>query len=117
MAGLAPIEDCTMTRTTLNLSDELARRLEQRAAKDGRTREEIIQDVLTAGLSPESITRQGELVAKQLPRIKSRPANPADMKHLSGQAWVDWLKEVELQGEVERHEKALGHQHVDRADS
>ena len=104
-------------RTTLELPEELVRRLERRAADDGRTPEQVAADLLAAGLSsgPASENGAGDVVPKRLPLIKARPAAPADVKHLSGQAWADWLKDVEQQHEVERYEKALGHQHVDRA--
>ncbi len=105
-------------RTTLDLPDELVRRLELRAAHDGRTPEQVATDLLAAGLPPNGAPApaSAEVVPKRLPLIKARPAPPADVKAMSGQAWADWLKDVELQQEVERYEKAFGHQHVDRAD-
>ena len=104
-------------RTTLDLPEELVRRLEQRAAHDGRTPEQLAADLLAAGLSPEATSSNGAagVVPKHLPLIKARPASPGDVKNMSAQAWADWLKDVEQQNEVERYEKALGHQHVDRA--
>lgn len=106
-----------MTRTTLDLPDDLFRRLELRAAHDGRTPAQVAADLLAAGLPAEASSEPAAaaVVAKHLPLIKARPASPADMKHLSGQALTDWLKDVDLQLEVERYEKAFGHQHVDRA--
>ena len=45
-----------------------------------------------------------------------RPVQPVDARMLTTQEWCDWLKDLDLQGEVERYEKAFGHQHVDRVD-
>src|ERR1700733_15400343 len=105
-------------RTTLDLPEELVRRLERRAVDVGRTPEQVAADLLAAGLSPKGASAPGsaEVVAKRLPLIKARPAAPADVKNMSGQACADWLKDIEEQQEVERYEKAFGHQHVDRAD-
>ncbi|MDB5319696.1 MAG: hypothetical protein JWN40_1327 [Phycisphaerales bacterium] len=102
---------------TLDLPEELVRRLERRAAHDGRTPEQVAADLLAAGLPPDAAASTGPagIVPKHLPLIKARPAAPADVK-MSGQASADWLKDVDLQLEVERYEKAFGHQHVDRAD-
>ena len=102
-------------RTTIDLPEELARRLEQRAVHDGRTPEQVAAELLAAGLTPQAASTPAGVVPKHLPLIKARPASPADLKNLSAQAWADWLKDVEQQHEVERYEKALGHQHVDPA--
>jgi len=107
-------------KTTLDLPEDLAAELKRRAAAAGRTPEQLAADLLAAGLSPGQAagddSHQGAVVPKHLPLIKARPAVPAGAKHLSGQALTDWLKEIDLQSEVERYEKAFGHQHVDRAD-
>lgn len=79
------------------------RRLERRAAHAGRTPEQVAADLLAAALSPAPAS--GPVVPKTLPLVKARAAVRADLKHLSGQAWADWLKDVDLQLEVERYEK------------
>ena len=118
--------------STLKLPEELIRRLERRAVRDGRTPEDVAAELLAAGLpadtaaapEPTAVAPEnhaapgtGAVVPKRLPLIKARASGPApaEMKAMSGQAWADWLKGVEQQLEVERHEKALGHKHVDRA--
>ena len=70
-----------------------------------------------AGVELNSLQAKDDapVVSKNLPLIKLRPAEPIDARSLTQQEWCDWLKEVELQLDVERYEKALGHQHVDRA--
>ena len=105
-------------RTTLDLPDELVRRLEHRASRDGRTPEEVAADVLAAGLPPVAAPAPapGAVVPKRLPLIKARSAPPADVKNLSGQAWADWVKDIEQHLEVERYEAVFGHQYVDRLD-
>ena len=44
------------------------------------------------------------------------PAPDPGMEDRLARLAKDWLKDVDLQLEVERYEKAFGHQHVDRAD-
>jgi plasmid stability protein len=114
------MENISVMRTTLDLPEELLRRLEQRAARDGRTPEQVAAELLAAGLSHRPASGNGNTpssaggVPKRLPLIKARAAAPVDVSNLSAQQQADWLKDVELQYEVERYEKALGHQHVDR---
>jgi plasmid stability protein len=104
-------------KTTLDLPDDLARAVKLRALQDGREVEDIISDVLSANLLPAktAMPEVGQTVSKNLPMIKVRPAQPSDASSMTTQEWCDWLKDVDLQLEVERYEKALGHQHVDRA--
>jgi hypothetical protein len=103
-------------KTTLDIPDDLAREVQRRADRDGCTPQQVIADVLAAGLpATADMAAKGGLVPKHLPLIKARPALPAGVKHLSGQGWADWLKDIEQQHEVERYEKAFGHQYVDRA--
>ena len=102
-------------RTTLDLPDELLQRLQRRAQHDGRTPEQVAADLLAAGLPPEAAPAQSvAIVPKHLPLIKARPAEPADAKKLTTQEFCHWLKDLDLQMEVERYEKAFGHQYVDR---
>jgi hypothetical protein len=113
------MDNIIVMRTTLDLPEELVRRLEQRAVHDGRTPEQVAAELLAAGLAPQApgnghTPSHAEVVPKRLPLIKARPAAPADVKNLSAQEMADLVKDVELQHEVERYEKALGHQHVDR---
>jgi plasmid stability protein len=106
-------------KTTLDLPDGLVREIKLRAVREGRKLKDVIADLLRAALSPQGKTgaKNGRTVAKKLPVIRVRPTQPGDAKKLTSQEWCDWLKNLDLQLEVERHEKALGHQHVDRADS
>jgi plasmid stability protein len=104
-------------KTTLDLPDALVNEIKQRAVREGRDVNEVVADLLNAGVSPElkSVPANGQTVPKTLPLIKVRPAQPADARKLTTQEWCDWIKEVDLRLEVERYEKTLGHQHVDRA--
>jgi plasmid stability protein len=101
-------------KTTLDLPERLLHELQRRAASQGRDVNDLVAEILTADVVP-GIT-DIRLVPKTLPRIKVRPVQQPNGHALSTQEWCDWLKEVDLQLEVERYEKALGHQHVDRSD-
>lgn len=106
-------------KTTLDLPDALLDELQRRAHHQGLGVEDVVAGLLTSGLSTavKAHAEDGPIVAKTLPLIKVRPAQPANARQLTTQEWCDWIKDVDLQLEVERYEKALGHQHVDRADS
>jgi hypothetical protein len=105
-------------RTTLDLPDALVRQLELQAASTGRQPSVLAAELLAASLAPSRNGNipPGDVVPKNLPLIKVRPAPPPDSASLTAQEWCDWLKDVDLQLDVERYEKALGYQHVDRAD-
>jgi hypothetical protein len=103
-------------QTTLDLPEDVVRRLERRAAHDGRTVEQVAADLLTAVLPPDDESSPAQVVPKHLPLIRAKHLNSADARAVTGQAWVDLIKELESQDEVERYEKALGHQHVGRTD-
>ena len=82
----------------------------------GRNVNDVVADLLTAGVAPvQNAADATRLIPKTLPRIKVRPVPPVD-RTLTTQEWCDWIKEVDSQLEVERYEKALGHQYVDRSD-
>jgi hypothetical protein len=106
-------------KTTLNLPTSLLEEITQRAALEGRQVDDFVAVLLTAGLSStgKNHSDRGPVVAKTLPLIKVRPAQPADARRLTTQEWCDFVKNVDMQLEVERYEKAFGHQHVDRADA
>ena len=104
-------------KTTLDLPERVVKELELRAVSQGRNVNDVVADLLTAGIAPvQNDPDATKLVPKDLPRIKVRPVRPPD-RTLTTQEWCDWIKELDLQLEVERYEKALGHQHVDRSDS
>ena len=105
-------------KTTLDLPSALVRQIELRASNEGRQLNDVVADLLVASLAPATSDSpiDGPAVTKTLPRIKVRPSPPPDIAKLTTQQWCDWLKDVDLQLEVERYEKALGYQHVDSAD-
>ena len=105
-------------KTTVELPDDLVREIESRAEREGRKLQDAVADLLRKGLAPADVHgyASGPTVPKHLPFIKARPANPLDVQSLNQQEWCDWLKDLEQQHEVERYEKAFGHQYVDRAD-
>jgi hypothetical protein len=105
-------------KTTLELPDALVREIKLRAVHEGRKLKDVIADLLRAGLTPEGQTgpRGDRPLSKNLPLMKVRPA-PADAQTLGTQEWCDWIKDMDLQRDVERYEKASGHQHMDRADA
>ena len=103
-------------KTSVNVPPHLLGELQLRATQEGRPVQEVIADLLQAGMSstaPAGI-EQHVLVSKNLPLMKVRPVAPAGSP-LSAQQWSDWVKHLEMQHELERYETALGHQHVDRA--
>jgi plasmid stability protein len=102
--------------TTVDLPDALASEIKRRAVQEGRRLDDVVADVLRAGMTPAAESGNGQLVSKTLPLIKVRPAQPANPMALSQQEWCDWIKQADMQLEVEHYEKALGHQHVDRVD-
>jgi plasmid stability protein len=105
-------------KTTLDLPDALMRAIKLRAEQEGRKIKDLVAELLVAGLAPavEASPENGPVESKNLPLVKLRPAQPDNADSLTTQEWCDWIKDVDLQLEVERYEKAFGHQHVDRAD-
>lgn len=99
--------------TTLNLPDELVAQLRQRAARDGRTFEEVAAGLLAAAVARPAAA-SAELVPKRLPLIKARPAELA-ARPASAQEFADLVKAADLQDELERYERVFGHQYLDRA--
>jgi plasmid stability protein len=106
-------------KTILELPDALVSEIELRAIHEGRGVNDVVAELLIAAMSParKPGSRDGETLSKNLPLIKVRPAQPADARRLTTQEWCDWIKEADLRLEIERYEKTLGHQHVDRADA
>jgi hypothetical protein len=107
-------------KTTVELPGHLVREIELRAAHEGRMVNDAVAELFVAGLSGLSPADGGSplqerVVSRNLPLIKVRPAQPADAGNRTTQEWCDWIKDLELQLDVERYEKAFGHQHVDRA--
>ena len=49
-----------MTRTTIGLDDELLARLKEMAAREGRTMQAVVNDLLRQGLKGVEASRQGE---------------------------------------------------------
>ena len=67
-------------KTTLDLPDALVSELKVCAVHEGREINDVIADMLMMGVSPGIKAQPGEsrVVAKTLPLIKIRPAQPAD---------------------------------------
>jgi hypothetical protein len=103
-------EDGDMS-TMLELPDDLVRSLEWHASRAGRPLGDFVEAVLREQFRE---TENAKPAAKTLPFIKARPV-PSVQTEMSAQEWCDWLKEMDLQFELEHYEKASGHQHVDRA--
>jgi plasmid stability protein len=104
-------------KTTLELPDHLVREIELRAAHEGRVVNDVVAELLAAALPPAAggSPLEERVVSRNLPLIKVRPTQPADAGNRTTQEWCAWIKDLDLQLEVERYEKAFGHQHVDRA--
>ena len=104
-------------KTTLDLPNDLVQEIKLRAAKERRKLKDVATELLRAGLAPppKSDTVPSTAVPKSLPKIKARCAAPGIAANLTAQEFSDWIKQADLDFEVDRYEKALGHQHVDRA--
>jgi len=104
---------------SVDLPDVLVSEIKRRATQEGRAVDELVVDMLRARMATPAAVETGnaQVITKNLPLIKVRPVRPADVRALSQQEWCDWIKDAELQLEVEHYEKALGHQHVDRVDT
>ena len=101
-------------KTTLELPDRVLHELERRATSQGRDVNDLVTDILTADIAPttpdDTRLRRRLYHGSRFGRSSRWPIA------LTTQEWCDWIKEVDSQLEVERYEKALGHQHVDRSD-
>jgi plasmid stability protein len=79
-------------KTTLELPDHLVREIELRAAHEGRVVNDVVAELLAAGLSPAAggSPLEGRVVSRNLPLIKVRPAQPADAGNRTTQHWCGW---------------------------
>jgi len=104
-------------KTTLDLPNDLVQEIKLRAVNEGRKLKDVAADLLRAALAPppESSSLPSAVVPKTLPMIKARSAPLGIAANLTAQEFSDWIKQADLDFEVDRYEKALGHQHVDRA--
>lgn len=102
---------------SVNVPAHLFSEIQIRAVQEGREVQEVVAELLQAGISssPPAFAGQRGLVSKNLPLIKGRPAEPSAAPQLTAQQWSDWVKHLEMRHELERYEKTLGHQHVDCA--
>ena len=84
MACLASLDsmlngnDNNLMNTTLELPDALASEIKRRAALEGRKLDDVIADMLRAGMAPATNAEaaNGQLVTKNLPTINVRPIQP-----------------------------------------
>jgi hypothetical protein len=106
-------------KTTLDLPNDLVQEIKLRAVNERRKLKDVAADLLRSALasSPKSSSIPTDAVPKTLPMIKVRSGPPRSTSSLTPQEFCDWIKQLDLDLEVERYEKAIGHQHVDRAQS
>jgi hypothetical protein len=85
-------------KTTIDLPDSLFSEIELRAAHEGREVKDVVVELLSASMSPTLKPQADDSrpVAKTLPLIKVRPAQPADSRKLTTQEWCDWIKDADL---------------------
>jgi len=89
--------------------------LKARAVRDGRDVQDVAAELLAEALRESAGEDKAEpLLSRNLPVIKARFAGPTAVAALTAQEMSDFIKAADHQHEVERFEKALGHQHVDR---
>jgi len=98
-------------KTTLDLPSDLVQEIKVRAVNEGRKLKDVATDLLRAALAPppQSGSVPTAAVPKTLPIIKARSAPPAIAANLTAQEFSDWIKQADLELEVERYETALGH--------
>jgi hypothetical protein len=106
-------------KTTLDLPNDLVQEIKRRAVNEGRQLTDVAADLLRAALAPPptSSLLPTAAVPKTLPVIKARSVPPASTANLTAEEFCGWIKQADLGLEVERDETALGHQHVDLAQS
>lgn len=87
-------------KTTLDLPEDLAAKLKDRAALDGRQLSDVALRLLTTALqSPNGAADAATLVPKHLPVIKGRPVEAAHPRSEDAQDMCDFVKNVEQQDE------------------
>ncbi len=86
-------------RTTLVIDDELYRRVKAKAALEGRTVTELVEDGLRAalGLGPARAGEPGGPSRVRLPLIPARPGAPALMAGMTGEEIHRRLAELQLE--------------------
>ena len=106
-------------KTTLDLPNDLVQEIKLRAVNEGRKLKDVAADLLRAALAPppESSSLPTAAVPKTLPLIRVQGTPPGSTATLTAQEFCDSIKQADLDLEVDRDEKAFGHQHVDRAQS
>lgn len=77
-----------------------------RAVRERRKLKDMMAELLRAGLSPSARPHVDGVLPKKLPVVNVRPAAPPSKGQEDTQEWCDWLKEADLQTEVEQFEKA-----------
>ncbi|WP_254510109.1 hypothetical protein [Anatilimnocola floriformis] len=103
--------------TNINLAPELESAIQLRATSEGRAVQDVVADLLVAGLGITKPLAPSAPVPKALPVLSGRLDPLAKPTELNPQEWSELLKNADLQLEIERYETATGHQHVDRSDS
>ena len=106
-------------KTTLDLPNDLVQEIKLRAVNEGRKLKDVAADLLRTALAPppESNSLPTAAVPKTLPLIRVQGTPPGSTANLTAQEFCDSIKQADLDLEVDRYEKAFGHQHVDRAQS
>jgi len=106
-------------KTTLDLPNDLVQQIKLRAVNEGRKLKDVAADLLRAALAPppDSTSLTTATVPKTLPLIRVQGTPPERTAKLTAQELCDSIKQADLDFEVDRYEKAFGHQHVDRAQS
>ncbi len=100
-------------RTTLNIDDQLYRKVKVRAALEGRTVTQLVETALR-GLVEGLPEKTGKADAKKakgrrFPTVKTRRLKGVQKKTVSIDALGDLLKEAELESDLERHEAGFRH--------
>jgi hypothetical protein len=99
-------------KTTVDLPEDLVRRLKLRALEDGKTLQVLAAELLRmpSADGPSNPARARSL-PKRLPVIAARPLAPSKASRkrrsrvLSAQQINDWLKQADTNLEVEHHEE------------
>ena len=97
-------------KSTIDLPSDLVREMKLRAVHEGRKLKDIAAELLRSALAPDksSATRPvGAATPKTLPVLKA--TRTADCGAVDAQEFVEFIKQADVDLDVTRHEKTLGH--------
>ena len=97
-------------KTTIDLPADLVREMKLRAVHDNRKLKDLAADLIRSALRPADQEGAGPTpLPKCLPVLRTRARSAGEpAARRTPQEMADWIKQVDLELDVERHEKASG---------